>query len=744
MFKSERRIASINPANPAFLSALLICSPLPVLAAEHGHQHHETIEEVVVTGPFRVTGSETALPLDLISGEELLEKTRSSLGETLQNEMGIWNGSFGTSVGHPVIRGQSGNRVQILQNSTGVTDVARQSQDHAEGVEVLLAERLEIIRGPATLLYGNGAVGGVINVIDGRIPQSLPEEPQLHLEQSHSTGNSQDQSLIRYTDSQNRLAFVLDAWRRKSGNVEIPGYALDMDAVIALAELREALHEDEHEEEHEDEHEDEELTLDERGRIGNSSASAEGGTFGMSWVTDRGFMGFSVNRLDNNYGLPPGGHAHGHEDEDEHEEDGHDEDEDEHEDEHGDVEFVRIDLGQTRWDFKGQWSFDQGFLKQLDASVGYTDYGHDEVEFFDDGDREVGTRYANSGLEARVTMEHRELGDWTGVLGVQLSDTNFSAVGEEAFIPKSDIQSLGVFLVERFQTEQLALELGARIDRNEIENSCGAGDTAFSLSSNLLYPTTGKARMTAGLSWSERTPSVEELFSNISSATCTRPEDGEQLVLHAATSLFEIGTPNLGSEVSRNLDIGFRYEGETFSGEINGYRNAVSDYIFLQLTGETLDEQLLANWQAEDATFTGLEGKLSTRLWQSGRNALNFTFFGDLVRAEFDSGGQVPRIPPARVGAGLRIYGDSWSGRLNVTRAFDQDRVSALELPTDGYTLVSLYGDYHWSLGRKSELLLFLRANNLLDEAIRNHVSLIKNLAPEPGRNLTLGLRFTF
>ena len=731
--------------NHRFASMLLVLAFWQVSAEEQVSKeeqapHQRLEEEIVVTAVFDVTSAETAMPVGLISGDELLEKASDSLGESLQNEIGIWNASFGTSVGHPVIRGQSGNRVQILQNGVGVTDAANASQDHSEGVETFLADRLEVVRGPATLLYGNGAVGGVINVIDDRIPQSLQDRPGFRLEQSHSTVNSEDRSLIRLSGSLGKLALRADAFYRESGRVSIPGYAIDTASIAALDELREEIAG--HEEDEHDEHEDAETEQNSRGKLANSSAEANGGTLGLSYVTDRGFLGFSFNRLTNNYGLPPG--VHQHEEEEAHEEEGEDEQEDEHG--HEEVDFVRIDLEKTRYDLRGRLLFDHQVVKQANIAISYTDYQHREIEFLEDGDQLVGTLFANKGIESRATLEHEWSSNWSGVLGMQYSDTDFSAQGEEAFIPASNIRNLGLFLVERYTGQQLTLEAGVRADRNAIDSQgdCDSKETAISLSGSLLYPLTEATTLVAGLSRSERTPSVEELFSNTAQDTCARYADDEQLVLHAATAQFEIGAPDLDKEVSSNVDLSLRYNRGSIQGELGVYRNAIKDYIFLRLLPETQDGMSIAAYQTEDTIFTGVEAEVSTSLWRSGNTSLALTLFGDLVRAEFDSGEKVPQIPPARLGAGLQLNGNNWTAHLHVTRAMDQKRTSTLELPTEGYTQVSFYADYHWSIGDRSELQLFLRARNLLDEPIRNHVSLVRNFAPEPGRGLTLGLRFRY
>lgn len=755
-----RYLSPKNRLRLAISSALLAATTTASGQSASQDHNYETLEEIIVTSPFANTAAQTVLPVGVLSGEELQEKVANTLGETLRNEIGINNASFGPGLGHPVIRGQSGSRVNVLMNGVGITDASNQSPDHAEAVEVAMADRVEVIRGPATLLYGSGAIGGVINVIDGRIPEQLVDGPQIAIEQSHNTVNSENHTLVRFDASAGNLGFHFDAFRRDSDNVEIPGFAVDEAGLEAVEDLMAALHGDEHghEEEHDehgeeghDEHDDEFENTN--GFIGNSSTESDGATAGFSWVGDRGFVGVSALRLNNNYGLPPGTHSHAHGDEDEHG-DAHEVDHDEgheegHEDEHGqggeEVEFVRLDMEKTRYDIRGRYDFQGGLFQSFEGSIGYTDYTHSEVETFEDGGTEIGTRFANEGLEGRFTLSHGHSESRSGVWGLQIIDTDFSAIGEEAFIPASVIQSMGLFGVERFQTGRFTTELGVRFDQNEVETgNCGNDENALSLSASSLYAFNDDSNVLLGLSRSQRTPNVEELYSNVDPATCAAYADPESFTLHAATNLLEIGNTALDEETATNIELGYRRFAGPVTGQFSVYRNEIDNYIFLDITGEEFEEQLIARHSARDATFTGLEGELSVNLMDTGTTVLDLTVFGDLVRAEFDSGGNVPRIPPAKVGAELRLSGADWSMHAHLTRASDQDDAGSLELPTDGYTMLSLYGDYHWRLASDSDLKLFVRADNLLDEEIRLHQSLLKNYAPESGRGVTLGLRFTY
>ena len=739
-------VMNTNIKNLIFTSLFLGLSSVSfnILAQDDDVHSGYEFEEIVVSAPFDDREAETALPITVLAGEELLEKASNSLGETLKDQIGVNNASFGPGVGQPIIRGQTARRVMSLTNSVGVTDAAALSPDHVNAVEAILAERIEVIRGPATLLYGNGAIGGVVNVIDNRIPETLVDEPQFIIQQTRDTVNDEDKTIIRFDASAGNFGFHLDAFRRESDNVEIKGFAIDEVNVERLEELvAEHIGEDHHDEEHDEEEGHEEEFENTNGFIGNSNSESDGGTLGFSWVGDNGFIGFSVNDISSDYGIPPGSHAH-------HEEEGHEEDEEEghEEDEHGheEVEFVRIDMDSQRYDIRGGLELSDSFIESIRGSLGFTDYEHSEVEFFEDGGSEVGTLFSNEGTEARFTLTHRPVGNWTGVWGFQLSDTEFSAIGEEAYIPRSDITSRGIFGVERYTEGNITAEIGLRFEDNSVSPNgrCERDISASSISGSVLYDLNEDSNFLIGLSRSERAPAVEELYSNTSATTCAPQADDEDFVAHAATGLFEIGNPNLNEETANNIEFGYRLHSGPVTGQFSAYVNEIDDYIYLNLTAEQHEGTGIANWIARDAEFRGVEAEVAFNLVENSNGSLQLRLFGDMVDAEFDNGGNVPRIPAAKIGAELHWFASNWSVHVHLTDVDEQDDAAELELPTDGYTNVSLYADYHWNFGDDSELKLFVRGNNLLDEEIRNHASFLKNFAPEPGRGFMLGLRLDY
>jgi iron complex outermembrane receptor protein len=712
----------------------------PVFAADETHNHHHYDEEIVVSAPFKQKEADTALPVNVLTAEDLAREVEDSLGETLKNQIGIHNTSFGPGVGQAVIRGQSGNRVQVLQNSVNNIDASSVSPDHVNGVEPALASRIEVVRGPSTLLYGNGAIGGIVNVIDNRIPETGFEQPEFTIEQSHNTVNEENKTVARFNASNGNLNFHFDGFTRDNDDVEIDGYAIDEEAV----EREEAHLDDDHGDEHDED--DEEIT-NSRGFIANSDAEADGFTFGTSFTGTNGFIGFSASELNNEYGLPTGTHGHHDHEEEHHEEDEHDEDD--HGEEAEGEENVRINMEQTRYDLKGEYNFSAGFIRTLRGSLNYTDYEHQEIEIEGNGTRSVGTTYSNEGYAGRLTMTHAHRNNWNGIWGIQFSESEFSALGAEAFIPETDSTNLAVFVVEQLDLADLTWEFGYRYEYTETDPgaSCDRDEGTHSLSASVVYDLNESSNAMVALSRSERAPTLEERYSNVNPDGCAASANPEDWVAHAATGLLEIGNPDLDKEVATNIEFGFHKHVGKLTGEISLYYNEIADYIYLEDAGD-FEETPIAWYAAEDATFYGLEGRLVYQAWQNELGELDLSLQGDLVRAEFDDAGDVPRIPPARIGIGLSWHAESWNFRLNLfrlnlTEVMKQDNTAIGESDTDGYTLLDLYADYHLKVGN-GELLIFAKGSNLLDEEIRNHTSFLKNFAPEPGRGVRLGIRYLY
>jgi iron complex outermembrane receptor protein len=735
-----------NTVMAAYIAGLPLLLSNPANAQHDLEQHH--LEEVFITGEIVRSAEETALPVDSLSGEELRKAIGSSLGQTLANQQGVTSASFGTGVGLPVIRGQSGARVSVVQNGLTSLDAAQSSPDHANSVDPLVAERIEIIRGPATLLYGNGAIGGVVNVIDNRIPETLPRELAGAVEARHNTVNSETATAFKLESALGNFAWHVDGAWRDAGNTKIPGYAINEEAL-----------EPEHEEhdEHTPEHQEE--TPNTHGYIANSDSRSNSFALGGSWIGAKGFAGFSVSHLDTDYGLPRGSHLHAEEaHEDEHlEEEEHVEGGEHHEEEHPN-ENIRIDLEQTRYEFKAGRDLD-GFFTRVNARAAYNDYRHTEFAVLNEeagvheeheGEELHATHFTNKGFETRVTGRYTRNTDiesgntWEGIIGVQASDSRFAVEGEEGFLPRTDIQSVGLFALESIRSGRWIYELGARLQHSAFEpnGNCSRSDTSWSASAAAIWQFSDSINTSVSVGRAQRSAGVEERYSNVNASLCRRSEP-ENLRVHNPTGLIEVGNPNLNEETSNNLEVSLHKHLGKIHGEVNLYFNKVNDYIYLSETGGEVGEIPVAEYRQADAEFYGYEAEITVPVQLQADRQLELTLFSDAVHAELATGPCLPRIPPRRGGIVVALVENEWSAQIRVARVAQATHLAPSETPTDGYTLVEASMDYHIDWGNH-EVLIFAKGTNLLDETVRSHTSFVKDLAPEPGRGLQAGLRVSF
>lgn len=680
------------------------CFPASLIAQQ--------IEEIVVrSSALAKSESEIVGALNIIDSNTLKREAASTLGGTLHNQIGVASGSFGPGVGVPVIRGQSGKRVEILQNNSSVGDVSDISADHAVATEALLADRIEILRGPATLRYGPGAIGGVVNIIDYRIHKD-PIEGLEGAAEFRYDNNSNNRVLVGRADLgiENWVIHV-DGLTRNSDNVEIPG--------LANTEV-----------------DDPDETT--RGYIGNTGTDAESYSLGLSWIGNGVSAGLSFNQLDNLYGIPPGAHAHHHH-EGEEEEAGHEEEEE---------ALVRLDMEQSVWQASLGLENLPGMWGGLEFTLNQSDYQHVELEI-EDGVSEVGTQFANESSSFGAELSHEPLESLLGVLGFHWKKDNFEAVGEEAFVPPSETSTRALYLVEEMPLGGSTLELGARWDQQRI-SSAGIPDfkeDIYNLSGALLVPVGENSRIGFIASRAQRAPVAQELIS-----------DG----VHVATGAYEIGDATLKPETSTNLEISFAIEGD-LNLRVTLYQNLFADYIYQQDT-ELLFNHDLADGGAsgiaactveagfddpeeaeeaqecflyaqENARFFGFEAESEFAV---GENQ-SLRFWGDLVHARFDSDSDVPRQPPARVGLSWNYQSESWSGQLSLLHALNQNRPGEGQESTEGYVRIDGFMNYSWGVTD-----IFLRGTNLTNEEIRNSTSFLREVAPEPGRSITLGATYNF
>ncbi|WP_444994218.1 TonB-dependent receptor [Aliikangiella sp. IMCC44359] len=670
---------------------------------------------VVRVNPLEHTSLDMATPTIMMTGDELTMNRATTLGDILQFEAGVSVSSFGPAVSRPVIRGLSGSRVKITNNQMTVQDASTTSADHDAGLEPLLAEQIEVVKGPATLLYGSGAIGGIVNASDRKINPDIVDGVsggvELRLGDSATGEESAIFTLDGGTDSWN---WHIDGYTSETDDIKIPGGAES-----------EILHEfeEEHEEpgeEHEDEHESE-------GILENSKTDTKGGSIGSTWVGDWGYFGLAVSQLDKTYGVP--GHAEHHEEEGE---------EEHHEEEEHHDEGVYIDMEQTRYDVQGQFNDPMAGFEKLFVGYALTDYKHAEVE----GD-EIGTRFANKAWEFRSYLKHKSWNDWIGVLGVQASQRDFSAMGDEAFVPESKTKNQAIFILEERTNGNLKWELGARYESQSIEGASFStiDNSGVSLSAGSVYTLSEHNKLAVNLSKATRFASAEELLS-----------DGP----HISTRSYEIGNQNLDEETSINFDFSYRFEVDRLSGEINLFWNDFKDFIYAANVSELdpcasveaaeeaeHDELQLVCYKQQDAEFKGAEVQLEVVLNPESEHQFKLGLVTDFISAEFDNGNYIPRIPPSKAGISLSYDFDSFSSTLSWMSYSRQDKIADNELPTEGFDILDFEAAYRIPF-ESNELFLFLKGKNLLDEEARDHSSFLKDLAPRVGKNITLGVRYTF
>jgi iron complex outermembrane recepter protein len=682
----------------------------------------QSMEHVIVSVPIHKQEADTALPITIITGDELRRQAASTIGETLSNRAGIANSTYGPGVGRPVIRGQQGPRAIPLQNNVLSADVSSLSPDHAVTVEALLADSIEVLRGPATLLYGGGAIGGVVNVIDNRIPRSPIDGLQGAVEYRYNDASDMDNTTARIEGGNGRFAFHFSGTHRETDDLDIPGFAIDEDAL----EAQEALLG------HHDEDHDEEEVENTHASIANTDSDTDAITGGFSvHFGDGNMAGFSVSHMDNQYGLPPGTHEHNHEEEHAHDDDDHDEEHEEAE------EFIRIDMEQTRYDAMLHLEQPAEWVDTIRGFLTYTDYEHKELE-----GSEVGTLFTRETWETRVEVIYDAQFGNEAVFGLQARVDEFEATGAEGYVPKTDSTEVGLFLIEDFHRGAWTYEAGLRVDlveRDPDSQSASEQDfTNLSASGSALWQFTENWQLGASLSRSARAPATEELFSNIEAS------NSEGFIAHPATGVIEVGNANLDEEVSLNLDLALQWHSGRSWAEISLFYNNFEDYIFLINSGEDVDEVPVYLYQQEDAKFVGIEFESSFHLTNLGAGSLFLDIHGDAISGEFDKSGDVPRLPPLRISGKLSWSGDAFSTWVSLLEASDQKDSGNFETETDGYTRWDLGADYRFQMKNDSELLVFMKWKNIGDKEIRLSTSFLRNYAPSAGESVEAGVRYTF
>ncbi|TGY89896.1 TonB-dependent receptor [Marinicauda algicola] len=696
---------------------LMLAASATVLASAGAHaQSEEPVDVITVTStPLETRADEVVGSVDVIGSEALIRDLNGNLADTLESLPGVTSTYYGPASGRPIVRGLGADRVRVLINGLGGLDASTASPDHAVTAEVIGAQQVEVLRGPAAIAYGGGAIGGVVNVIDARIPTALPEDGfDGFLYAGTTSVDEGSQFAARGTAAIGQLVLQADWQRREADDFEIPGFA-------ESERLRELEHEEEHghEDEHEDEHEEEELDF---GSVSNSGYTFETVSLAGSVVGDWGYVGIGVKETDADYGLP--GHAHAHEEE--HEE-GHAHGlispADAHEDEHGEEEeIVTLGLEQTRVDLRGEFNRD-AFFNRIRWSFAHADYVHTEFE----GD-EVGTIFDKEGIEGRVEVRHQHGGPRQGAIGLQLLAQDFAAVGAEAYLEPTVTQDWGLFVTERWDFDAWGVEGGLRWDTRNLDGLRAERDFDTLSGSLSLFARPGEGWFTGfTLSRTERAPTDAEVFAN-----------GP----HIATRAFEVGNLDLGTETAWSGEATVRRDMDRFGFEATGFYAAYDGFIGLFPTGEEEDGLDVFEYRQEDATLYGFEAKADARLGEAGGFDFSAEASADYVRGELDDGGNLPRIPP--LSGTLALIADRGNVSLRAEGRFvaEQDEITSFEMPTDSFALFN--ADARITPFADKDIAILVGVRNITDEEARLHTSFLKDQVPLPGRSVRAAISARF
>lgn len=640
----------------------------------------ETTELKDLTVTARPAGFQSlehiAQPATVLAGDELKEKLNIGIGETLANELGVTSSSYGQGASRPIIRGLGGPRLRVLQDGTGSLDVSTISTDHNVALNPFNAEQIEILRGPATLLYGNGASAGIVNIVNNRIPETQEEfSSEMDIRYMSAFGSGS-------------LGFKAD------GSVGALG--LHFDTALFKSDDYEA----------------------ESGHILNSAVDTDDINFGGSLIGDRGFIGLSYGRYTSLYEVP-----FNPEEPD---------------------ELVFIDQKQKRFDMAGKLNQPLPGFRNINFHGTHNDYTHTEFE----GPGIPGTVFVNDEWEGRIEANHKEIGPWSGTIGLQYRNRSFAAVGDEAFVPPTKQRSIGVFIFEDTDWENWHFEAGGRYEFQNVEPTAttGIGEIdhhTYSLATGAIVSLPADVSLGLNISRSQRAPALEELLAS-----------GP----HLATETFETGDANLDAETSNNIDLGLERETQNGSWKVNLFANYIEDYIFQafqDVNGDGIADEVDENgilgagnlqsiqFKQNDAIFYGFEAETRLGLFENHLGKLEARLYGDLVQGKLSNGDDLPRISPARIGLNLDYERHRWNANLDLIHVFEQNNTAELEQGTGGYLMLNMGASYTLPI-TTMEGTLFIQGSNLLDQDARRHTSFIKDRAPLPGRSATAGLRIRY
>ena len=685
---------------------LSLLSVLTLAHAQKGPDHsdiHPLDTYFVTAGLDGKTAFDLAQGTSILAGDELRRRAAATLGATLADTAGVSGTYFGPGSSRPIIRGLGGERVRMLDNGVGSLDASSISPDHGVSVEPLLVERIEVLRGPATLLYGSSAVGGVVNVIDNRIPSAAPTMPfSGRAELRYESAARERTGIVSALAGNATTAIQVNGLRTETDDVAIPGYADPADP-------------------------------SHYGTLTNSARTTKNASIGVTRFGALGHLGVAFNAYDSFYGVPVG-------------------------------EPISIDLKQRRVDLRGELTQPFAGFKNAKFRFGLADYTHAEI---DTSTGRTNTTFDNQAHEGRVELVQKNLGALSGTVGYQTTRSDFAAVGEEVVTPPSLTTSHALFALESYKlSPALSLEFGARyewqsIKLGEVDDDLAAypgyaaasgekrTDHGLSFSTGAVYYPAKDFSIGLSLSASQRLPVAQELFSH-----------GP----HGGTGAYEIGSAGLDRESSFGAELTLRRRAGFVTGSVGAFVNRFTDFVFEQrdarryyaeATGTfeaypaQADEDLLPIYQfiAKDALFYGAEAEVQFHLIDRSAERLHVSLLADTVHAEQTTDNEpLPRIPAARAGVGFAYTQLRWSLGAEARHTFRQTRFGPEETETAGHTLIGAHASYHVAAlaGTRVGLELFARAENLTNADARLATSFLKDIAPLPGRSFTLGARLSF
>jgi iron complex outermembrane receptor protein len=683
-------------------------------STSNGGDDLHTGDPIIVTAPY-VRSLDILGNVSVLEGDELARDIRGQIGDTLTRQAGVSATSFTPGASRPVLRGFSGERVRVLTDGIGSIDVSNTSADHAVTIDPLTVERIEILRGPAVLLFGSQAIGGAVNLFDRRIPRKVPTD-HIHIDAIGGYGTAANDrnggASLDVALTSNIVAHVDGSWR-KTGDVRSGGFVYAPGLRAELLDLAA--------EETEEGNDGEAAELTEqagsRGKVANTASETWTAAGGLSLINDGGQLGISVSYYDSNYGVPSRpGTEHHHEEGEEEGEEGEEEGE----------APVTIGLKQWRADLRGEVELGDGFFDKLRIRAGFADYEHTEFE----GD-EVGTVFTNQGIEGRLELAQNDRGGWRGASGVQYSHRDFNAIGAEAFVPRNLTDQFALFTLQEWTLGSLGIEAAARYEKTDVRAPTLGISRNFNSFSGALganYEIGESAKIGLSVARAVRAPSAEELFSN-----------GP----HIATQSFEVGNVDLKREASWGAEASFKVKTDAFSLSLTGYSNWFDNFIYSEETGEEEDGLPVFQYFQRDARVWGFEAEASARLAQIGGFNIVGDVVADMTRAKIKGGDNVPRIPAMRVLGGLEAQGERIDARAEVEWTDDQTRIAPFETATKGFTLVN--ASISWRpLPDTKNLTLSLAANNIFDVEARRHASFTKDFVPLVGRDIRITARASF